>query len=216
MFNPLSLEKNSHIQLSIHENELKKLYICLDSVNFADASNSNACRYQLVRVGDGKEVWLEVKKDRALNYQLFYYEKVEELEYDPSFLALVGSSTIGYHNPNIKSTKQVVYNRIQKRGEVVMPVKHLVSEDELPKNPYENGYYKDGNDNWYFMTKKSEGTLKKFDNNLQKRSWEYKNNQSRLLIEMKDLNNSLTDIVIYEGKEIARRDLKKVELEFVL
>ena len=206
MFNPLSLNKNDRLQL----NKTDDVYICNKILNFTDAQKSIACRYQLLRKFDEKEIWLEVKKDRAQNYQLFYYEKVEEMEYNPSFLALVGTQTIGYHSPNNK--KQVVYNRVPKKGELVMPIKHLVSEDELPENPEENGYFLDANNNWYFLTKRSEGTLKNFNNNLKKRSWEYKHDHSRLLIEMKDFNNSLTDITIYEGRELARRDLKKITL----
>ncbi len=204
MFNPLSLEKHSHIKLK------EVLYGCHSILNFTDAQGSYACRYQLLRESDNKEIWLEVKKDRAHNYQLFYYEKVQELEYNPSFLALVGTSTIGYHNPN--ETEQTIYNRIPKKGETIMPIKHLVSEDELPENPEAEGYNKDGNGNWYFMTRRSEGTLKNFGSNLKKRSWEYKNEQTRLLIEMQDENNAFTDIIIYEGREIERKNLKKVAL----
>ncbi|HIP01965.1 MAG TPA: hypothetical protein EYH01_05460 [Campylobacterales bacterium] len=208
MFNPLALEINNHLQLSSTLKSEKKLYICQQILNFTDAQASVACRYQLLRKSDEKEIWLEVKKDRAHNYQLFYYEKVQELEYNPSFLALVGTSTIGYQNPN--ETEQTIYNRIPKKGESIMPIKHLVSEDELPENPKEEGYSKDGNGNWYFMTRRSEGTLKNFGSNLKKRSWEYKNEQTRLLIEMQDENNALTDIIIYEGREIERKNLKKI------
>ena len=212
MFNPINLEKNSHIEL----NREKKLYICKNILTFTDATGAHACRYQLIDEKTNEEIWLEVKKDRALNYQLFYYKQVEQIEYNPTFLALVGSSTIGYQNPHREKEKQVIYNRIIKKGEIIMPIKHLVSEDELPTNPNSHGYYKDGNDNWYFMTRKSEGTVKRFDNNLKKRSWEYKYKQTRLLIEMADFNDTLTDITIYEGKEITRKDIKKVELEFSL
>jgi hypothetical protein len=204
MFNPLSLQKNDQIKLA------SDIYICHSVLNFTDAQNSLACRYKLFDKKENKEIWLEVKKDRALNYQLFYYEKVKYMDYDPSFLALVGTQTIGYSNPNEDISDQTVYNRIPKKGEVVMPIKHLVSEDELPQNPKEHGYYKDANGNWYFMTKRSNGTLKKFDNSLKIRSWEYKHKQNRLLIEMQDQNSLLTNITIYEGKEIARRDLKKI------
>jgi len=204
MFNPLSLKKNDQIKLA------STLYICNEVLNFTDAQNSLACRYKLFNKTENKEIWLEVKKDRALNYQLFCYEQVKHMDYDPSFLALVGTQTIGYNNPNEKVTTQMVYNRIPKKGEVIMPIKHLVSDDELPENPKEHGYHKDANGNWYFMTKRSNGTLKKFDDTLKIRSWEYKHKQNRLLIEMQDQNSLLTNITIYEGKEIARRDLKKV------
>jgi hypothetical protein len=211
MFNPLALEKSNQIQLNSTIESKKELYICQKILNFTDAQGSVACRYQLLRDDDDKEIWLEVKKDRAHNYQLFYYEKVQELEYNPSFLALVGTSTIGYHNPNDK--EQTTYNRIPKKGETIMPIKHLVSEDELPESPEEEGYNKDGNGNWYFMTKRSEGTLKNFDNNSKKRSWEYKHQHNRLLIEMQDENNTFTDITIYEGRELERKNLKKVAKE---
>jgi hypothetical protein len=210
MFNPLSLKKDQFIELKISPKSKKELYICQKISNFTDAQDSIACRYHLVREENKKEIYLEVKKDRALNYQLFYYEIVQEMEYNPSFLALIGTSTIGYNKPDEIQTAQTIYNRIPKKGETTMSIKHLVTEDELPENPIEDGYSKDGNGNWYFMTKKSEGTLKKFDNNLKKRSWEYKHERNRLLIEMQTDKNSFKNITIYEGHEIARRDLKKI------
>ncbi len=210
MFNPLSLNEDEYLLLNTTPDEIKTEYICHKILNFTDAQNSIACRYQLFCQIDGKEIWLEVKKDRALNYQLFYYEKAQIVKNCPSFLAIVGTQTLGYHNPSEKNTKQIIYNRIPKKGEIVMPVKHLISEDELPQDPHLNGYYKDANENWYFMTKRSEGTLKNFDNNLKMRSWEYKHDQNRLLIEMLDFDKTLTDITIYEGREIQRKNLKKI------
>lgn len=210
MFNPLALKQNDYIQLGNSEVERKVLYICQKILNFTDAQQALACRYQLIQELNGRELWLEVKKDRAQNYQLFCYEKIEEMESDPSFLSVVGTSTIKYQNPHLKESTHTIYNRIPKKGEIVMPVKHLVEEDELPESPNEYGYYKDGNNNWYFMTKRSEGTLKNFDGKQQKRSWEYKHEQERLLIEMQDKNATNTNIIIYEGREIARKDLKKI------
>lgn len=206
MFNPLALETHNKIELDT------VTYSCNNIVNFTDAQGSIACRYQLIDELNQKEIWLEVKKDRGHNYQLFSYEKVQEMEYDPSFLALVGTPSIEYHSPREKDTSQAIYNRVQKKGEIVMPVKHIILQEDLPKEPNENGYYKDGNGNWYFMTKRSEGTLKRFDNNLKKRSWEYRHEHNRLLIEMQDENNALTNITIYEGYEIQRKNLKKVAL----
>jgi hypothetical protein len=215
MFNPISIKKDDYLELSTDTKMVKELYICKNVENFSDAQKSPACRYKLIREYDDREIYLEIKKDRAHNYQLFCYEKVEELDYNPTFLALLGSTTIGYVNPHIEDEDQVIYNIIPKKGEVVMPIKHIVTSDELPPNPREMGYNKDANENWYFMTNRSEGTVKKFDDSLQKRSWEYKNNQDRLLIEMNDGDNIYSNITIYEGKEIARRDLRKVEAKEV-
>ncbi len=208
MFNPLSLKKNEYIELKISQIREKELYICNNIVNFTDSQNSYAAKYQLLRTTDNKEIYLEVKKDRALNYQLFYYEIVQEMEFNPTFISLIGTSSIGYNKPDEKHAPQVVYNRIPKKGELTMPIKHIVEEAELPNNPEKNGYFKDGNGNWYFMTKKSEGNLKKFNNNIKTRSWEYKHKQNRLLIEMENQEF----ITIYEGREIARRDLRKVHI----
>jgi len=210
MFNPLSLNQNDYLQLKSNHLEIKESYVCKNILNFSDAQKSLACRYLLKRLSDKKEIWLEVKKDRAQNYQLFYYEEVEQLEYSSSFLSLAGVETIAYKKADKSESEQTIYNRIKKKGEEVMSIKHITSKDELPKNPYENGYHKDGNGNWYFITKKSKGTLKNFDNNQKRRSWEYKYDDKRLLIEMEDINNTLTDIIIYEGKEIKRRDIKKI------
>ncbi len=210
MFNPISLHQDDYLQLKGNNLKEKESYVCKNILNFSDAQKSLACRYLLQRLNDKKEIWLEVKKDRAQNYQLFYYEEIQQLEHSSSFLSLAGVETIAFKKPDKSENEQTIYSRVKKKGEEVMSIKHITSKDELPKNPYENGYNKDGNGNWYFMTRKSKGTLKSFDNNQKRRSWEYKHNDSRLLIEMEDINNTLSNITIYEGKEIKRRDIKKV------
>lgn len=206
MFNPLALKIDDYIQLSTKEEDPKSLFMCNDVTCFKDTLGAFACRYRLRRTTDGQEIWLEVKKDRALNYQLFYYEVIEEMPYNPSFLAMVGTSTLGYQNPKLRSQSQIIFNRIPKKGEVLMPIKYIVTEDELPENPQDNGYHRDGNGFWYFMTKRSEGAIHHFSNQFTKRTWEYKHNQERLMIEVSDFEA----ITIYEGREIARRDLKKL------
>jgi hypothetical protein len=213
MFNPISIEKDDYIELRIQNSLVREIYVCIECEEFTDAQNSPACRYKMVRTFDNDEIWLEVKKDRAHNYQLFYYEKVEELDYNPTFLALLGSTTIGYNAPATKKDEQIIYNIIHKKGEQLKPIKHIVDADELPENPNAHGYYKDANENWYFMTKQSNGSVKTFHNQ-QKRSWEYKNSNDRLLIEMQE-GDIYSDISIYEGQEIARRDLKKIDIREV-
>ncbi len=207
MFNPLSLEQDECIELKGNTFE-KEVFSCIEILNFCDAQKSLACRYRLLGLETKREIWLEVKKDRAQNYQLFYYEEVEYIENSTIFLSLAGIETLAYQKPY--EDKKKIYSIVPKKGEELIEIKHLVSEDELPPNPLQNGYNKDGNSNWYFMTKRSKGTIKNFDNSIKKRSWEYKYNQNRLLIEIDDIDNRLQDITIYEGEELARRDIKKI------
>lgn len=211
MFNPISTYKNDYLELTISTDKIKERFICQHVENFHDANNSFACRYQLKSELNDKNICLEVKKDRAHNYQMFYYEIIEEVSYNPTFLALLGSTTIGYNNPYTQDDEQIIYNIIPRHGERLISIKHIVTKDELPINPKEIGYNKDANNNWYFMANQSEGSVKKFANGNKQRSWEYKNNQDRLLIEIQNDCDIYSNIMIYEGKEISRRDLRKIE-----
>ena len=141
---------------------------------------------------------LEIKKEFALNYQIFLYELVEKLSYNLSFISILGTNTLGFNNPKISST--TTYSKVNLRSQKYDLIKHIVTEDDLPTDYKTKGYHKDENGNWYFFTKKYSPLVRKTKDE-SKYIWEYKqNNNTRLLITTKVDKNDY--IYIYKGEEL--------------
>jgi len=141
---------------------------------------------------------LEIKKEFALNYQIFLYELVEKLSYNRSFISILGTNTLGFNNPKISPS--TTYSKINLKDQKYDLVKHIVTEDELPFDYIAKGYHRDENGNWYFFTKKYSPLVRKTKDE-SRYIWEYKqNNNTRLLITTNADKNDY--IYIYKGKEL--------------
>jgi hypothetical protein len=150
-----------------------------------------------------ESILIEIKREFALNYQIFRYSLVESIKYNPVFLSILGTNTLGYNNP--KLSKSNIYKKVKIKKERYDLFKHIVEKDELPKDYKNKGYYKDENGNYYFFTKRYSPQLKKFSDG-NRLSWEYKqDNNLRLMIETKDSKNS--NIFIYKGREILSSEI---------
>ncbi|HIP46316.1 MAG TPA: hypothetical protein EYG95_02020 [Campylobacterales bacterium] len=216
----LSLEKDMLLQIDINKKNDTNLFKCEDIVTFENGANYLSTRYLLSN--DDQRYILDVQKDSMQNISLTYYQLIEKMEFDLNFLSLVGTSPLGYHNPNIPNIDYVLYEKLEKFHDDNEMIKFMVTEDELPQNPQELGYYQDGNKHWYFMTNRTKGELLKFKDEY-KLSWEYKQEKDeRLLIElqafknMQDYIHKKPTIYIYEGKSLHRRDIKIVVEERLL
>ena len=141
---------------------------------------------------------LEIKKEFALNYQIFLYELVEKITYNKSFISILGTNTLGFNNPKISSS--TVFSKVNLRAQKYDLIKHIVCEDELPLDHTAKGYHKDENGNWYFFTKKYSPLVRKTKDE-SRYIWEYKqDNNIRLQITTEaDKSNY---IYIYKGKEL--------------
>jgi len=143
-------------------------------------------------------IFIEIKKEYALNYQIFKYKLVETLDPNPQFLTILGTNTLGYKNKKI--SKSDIFKKVKLKKERYDLFKHIVSKDELPEDYESKGYYHDENGNYYFFTKRYSPQIKKTDFE-KKLSWEYKqDNNIRLLIETDFSKRS--KIHIYKGKEL--------------
>lgn len=196
MFNPLSFYKGDKATIE------KKQYYLKDRLEFTTNSKT-AVKY--VFENSSKTLIVEVKKELALNYQLFLYECIEELKYNNQFLSILGTNTLSYDNTILSN--EPIYQKVKIKNESYELIKHIVEEDELPTNHEQLGYYQDENSNWYFFTKKYSSIKRTYDKE-DKDSWEYKqDNNLRLFIEAsKD-----SDLIqVYKGKEIKKSDIKNI------
>jgi hypothetical protein len=194
----------------------KSTFVCK---NILDIDDHNA-RYLLVNRYTKKQILLEVKKDLINNINIYFYSLNEKLDYDSNFLSLVGTSPIGYINKKTDSENPTVYDKIHFDHEEFEVIKYLVSPDELPANPAQAGYYQDGNNNWYFLSKRSKGKVLECDVKHKRVSWEYKQGDEKLLIEVAAYDNIIQyninkpSIYIYSGKKIHRKDIQLSHIYF--
>jgi len=208
----LSLKKDMFLQMDIQRKNSASLFKCVDVIMFENSHNYRSTRYVLEQ--DGSRYLLDVQKDSMQNIIMTWYHLIEEMRFDLNFLSLVGTSPLGYHNPLMPNIDYILYEKLENVNEETEMLKFMVTEEEVPENPQEYGYYQDGNGHWYFMTERAKGSLLKFDNDY-KLSWEYKQEkEERLLIEleaythMQDYIQQQPIIFIYEGEKIHRRDIK--------
>ena len=201
-----------HIEIDTQSKLGKQHFTCMDVIHFENAHNFHASRY-LLSFG-GEQYLLDVQKTHTKSISLHFYQLIEMMDFDLNFLSLVGTSPLGYHNPNIKNIDYILYEKVHHPQEEKETIKFLVSEDELPDDPEEMGYYQDGNHNWYFMSDRSRGDLLKFEDEY-KRSWEYRQEaDERLLIQLsafksiREYIHEKPPIYIYEGKILKRKDIK--------
>ncbi len=211
MLGLLSLKKEMHIQIERYKGE-KETFLCTDIINFENALNYPATRYLLEK--EDQSYLLDVQKNKEKSISLTCYELIEEMDFDMSFLSLVGTSPLGYHHPQMPNIDYVLYEGIEKYHHEHETIKFMVTEEELPKDPKAYGYYQDGNGHWYFLSQRTKGTLLQFDDTY-RLAWEYKQEKNeRLLIELEAYTNmreylqNKPDIYIYEGVSLARKDIK--------
>ncbi len=215
----LYLEKGMSVKIMIRNK--RNYFQCTDITEFENAQNYLCTRYFLSHQDDDSRYILDVQKDSMQNISLICYQLIEEMDFDLNFLSLVGTSPLGYHNPQIPNIDYILYEKIENYYEDKEVIKFLVTNEEVPHNPEEKGYYQDGSGNWYFLSERSHGTLLRFRDDY-KLSWEYKQEQNeRLLIELQAFTNmneymhQQPTIYIYEGEKLHRRDIKVLPQEVV-
>ncbi len=217
MFGALAIEKGNALQIDLQEKGEKRTFVCKEVIAFENRFNIPAKRYLLEDMESGRDGLLDIEQDLMKNITLTWYEEIEQMAFDLNFLSLVGTSPLGYHNPRYPNIDFIMYQRISDPLEDTELLTFYVTEDELPEHPEENGYFQDGNGNWYFLTRRANGALLNFGDEY-RLCWYYRQEgRERLMIEMKAYR-SMTEytkyrptIHIYEGSEIKRREIKLLQ-----
>jgi len=162
--------------------------------------------FKLTLFSETQTIFLEIKRELALNYQIFKYSLLESIQNSGHFLSILGTNTLGYKNE--KLSKSNVFKKVKIKKERYDLFKHIVTEDELPEDYQQKGYYKDENGNFYFFAKRYSPAIKEL-NSEKRLSWEYKqDNNLRLLIETKKEPNSM--IYLYKGKELKPSEISVI------
>jgi len=210
----LNLSVDSEIELKEIDDIDNHPFICEDIESYINQFNYPSYRYYLRSLITYDTYILDVQKCYNQDIKLLCIKEEERLEYDQNFLSLVGTSPLGYNHKELQHIDFILYNIVSNPMSSFETIKYIVDKDELPSNPEEKGYLKDGNNNWYFLAKKDDGAIIKFEN-AYKRVWEYKQDEDqRLIIETKALKSEWEyikirpDISIYIGKRLHRRDIR--------
>ena len=182
-----------------------KAYMIIQKEKFFQ-NNAPAVRYTISNKREKK--FLEIKREFALNYQIFLYELIESFAYDFSFLSILGTNTLGYKNPKI--SKNNIYTKVNLKNQKYDLIKHIVDKDDLPKDYLEKGYHQDEYGEWYFYTKRYKPTIREFDGK-KLYLWEYKQNGNiRLQITTNYIEKS--NILIFKGEELWQSEVTTLPL----
>jgi hypothetical protein len=210
----LPLKKGAFIELSHVDSIEEHLFKCKETERYYNQYNYPSFRYILESQSNFGEYILDIGKCYNKDIKILCYKKLETMEFDQNFLSLVGTSPLGYHHPDMKNIDFILYNIVKTPLSESDDLKYIVLNEELPNNPQDHGYLKDGNGNWYFLAKRDLGTLIEFEDHF-KRVWEYKQDDNeRLLIEIEALKNSWEymrkkpNINVFSGKRLKRREIK--------
>ncbi len=211
MFDPLGLLKKSDLALKLKAGFKHNLFICCDLQNHMD-DYTKVARYTLKDIRDNKSIDIEISKDKNNNFHIFAYDLIETKPFSHTFSSILGVDSIGYNNLDNFNT-HTLYHRINYPNEKLELYKYICDTETIPTHPSNIGYEQDGEGRWYMLIYRSNGRVKKFTPDDQRRSWEYETqNQKRLLVELNE-NKKIDESYfhIYNGQKLNRRELKLVE-----
>ncbi len=206
MFNPLALKVGDKCILNCDKK--REFFLKCEKIeNFYDLKSLNTARYTFKNSFD----FIEVQKDSLKNFKLNYYSLIEKIDFDLTFLSLLGAFNLSYKHPKYHNS-YINYQKILYPNEKYETIKVLVDLNDYVLN-YINGYLQDANGNWYYLVAKYPPQIKKSINK-NRLFWEYKSDKDTILIEItiKNKNANLFQeqpkIYVYEKVKLKRKDIK--------
>lgn len=223
LYNPLNIREGvngSYIEFPMEIELSGDLFYCKSQKNYTSKENGNfreVARYEIVDRADNERTFIiEAIKITENDYDLRYYEKLEDVDFDAEFMGMVGTSPFGYFHP--KHDEELIYDKIAQEGE------EFVDQDfELDVSLEEDDSYMDwaqeDENGWYYTVSRSTGILREFSDKSKTYSWIYDRQPKPhkpiyMLIEIKALNDyaeyelKRPKISIYEGKKLLVSDIK--------
>ena len=208
MFDPLKVAHNRNLLLRLTLEHKAENFECIHYTLIDNGSQTPVARYTLQHTETRDTLVLEVHKDKEHNFHIRAYRLVETQPFKPVFASMLGVDSIGFFANRENNTERIVYKRLLYPGEKVNIVKYICDTEDLPANPHEFGYTKDGMGNWYLLMEQSSGRLKRFADQSSRRCWEYENSDyTRLLIEKEETYKKPSAFYIYLGKKIVRKQI---------
>jgi len=219
--NLLSIDVNDTLDIFGIENNTLSRFVCLDIIEYENNYNHRSNRYRLFDTDNNKSYILDVSKNYYLDIELTLKEFVEEMVFDLNFFSLLGTSPLAYSHPDINNIEHILYKYRKNPILNYESIKYIVDKSELPKNYKKYGYYQDGDENWYFLTKKYEPNMIKFGNEY-RYEWEYQqDDDERLVIDIKtypslyDYIDKKPNFMIYTGRKLHRKSIKSINKEHI-
>ena len=219
--NLLSIDVNDTLDIFGIENNTLSRFVCLDIIEYENNYNYRSNRYRLFDTDNNKSYILDVSKNYYLDIELTLKEFVEEMVFDLNFFSLLGTSPLAYSHPDINNIEHILYKYRKNPILSYESIKYIVDKSELPKNYKKYGYYQDGDENWYFLTKKYEPNMLKFGNEY-RYEWEYQqDDDERLVIDIKtypslyDYIDKKPNFMIYTGKKLSRKNIRSINKEYM-
>ncbi len=210
MFDPLGLLKKENLALKLKTNLKERTFICQDLQTYT-GDCARVARYALKDIANSDSIDIEISKDKDNSFHIFAYDLIETKPFSHTFNSILGVDSIGYNALDDFNT-HTLYHRISYPNEKLELFKYICDTQTIPIHPSDIGYEQDGEGRWYMLIYRSNGRVKKFTANDQRRSWEYETqNQKRLLVELNETKKiDESYFHIYNGQKLDRRELKLV------
>ncbi len=209
MFDPLRIAYDTTLLIQLKLGPQKEIFQCTHYTRIDSDTPAPVARYTLRQIKNNSTVILEVTKDKRKNFRIKAFQMVEKRPFSPKFAMLLGTEAITFTPKNHPAKPRTIYGRIPYPDEKTDIIKYICDTEELPLHPWEMGYTRDGNGNWYQLLEQSRGRLKRFTDNSAIRCWEYADDDyTRLLIEKEETaQEESKDFLIYLGKTISRAQI---------
>jgi hypothetical protein len=199
-----------------------KLFYCQNIQTYTSHENGiskEVARYTVVDRQNENHIFLiECIKESANDFNIRYFEKLEEMEYDPEFMGLVGTSPFGYTHPS-NNDDYYEYDKVVQEGEEYIEQEFSINLEDEEDDSYKDYAIEDEN-GWYYIADRSTGILREFNDGKEVYAWIYDRKPVPelpiyMLIELKALDGEEYEtqrpkISVYEGKKILINDIKIV------
>lgn len=223
LYNPLNIRegiKGSFIEFPMEIELSGDLFYCKSQKNYTSRENGvsrEVARYEIVdRAKEDRTFIIEAIKITENDYDLRYFEKLEDIDFDPEFIGMVGTTPFGYYHP--KHDDELVYDKIQQEGEEFTEQQFSLDVEEEEDDSYMEWAEQDEH-GWFYTVNRSTGILREFTDGSKNYSWIYDrkpkpNKPIFMLVEIKALNDfaeyetKRPKITIYEGKKLLVSDIK--------
>lgn len=224
-YNPLNIRpkvEGSYIEFPMEPELIDKLFYCKEIANYTsheDGDSRMVARYYIVdRQDENHRFIIEAIKKSENDFDIRYFELLEDYDYDSEFMGMVGTSPFAYAHPKYPNIDVMEYDKVDQDGEEFVDQEFSINPDEEEDDSYKEWCEQDEN-GWYYVVSRSTGILREFSNGDKTYSWIYDRKPTPqipiyLLIEVEALmsfeeyETKRPDINIYEGRKLMISDIK--------
>jgi len=143
MFDPLNLVNQNRHTLQLCIDQIHEHFLCTHMDNIKHPNAQAIARYHLQNMDTLQTYILEVIKDKSLDFHIHCYQLVEQKPYNPAFISILGTESIGYQLKKDKQSHFTLYRRILHKNERLNIYKYIADTADFEFEPSYYGYKKD-------------------------------------------------------------------------